>query len=240
MRSILPSFKFPKTWEKLQRVTYDLRKQCGMSDNRVDCVANSLAFIGAMERDLAEEVSKDLNSREYGISIHDISSYLTGYGYERRPHYVQHITPNANIEDAYSSLKEGYGTLINLNRNGSCGHTATVIRIGGQLAVFDPQSEMISYNIRQWLESQSACSVELIIRVNKVSHVLEESSICVGKETDVVTKRVRVHDPPFAKKSKSKRPTHADEYIRKKEKSFARFIHGLEEAGFDYNQLARL
>jgi hypothetical protein len=238
MRSILRSFKCPKVWEKLQSVTYNLRRQCGLPDNRVDCAANSLAFVGAMDRDSAEEFAKSLNLRYRTVNVLDIASYFTGDGYERTPHYIQRITPETNIEHVYSCLEEGDAALISLNRISSSGHTATVIRIDGQLAVFDPQTEMIYYNIQQWLESESACSVDLIVKVNKVSHGLEESNICVSKETDVTKKFRRLNDPAIKKTANPiKRPTHAE---RKKEKSLTRFIHSLEEAGFDYNQFARL
>jgi len=235
MRSTLPSFKYPKYWEKLQRVTYDLRKQCGLPDTRVDCVANSLAFVGAMDRDSAEELAKNLNSLNFGVNVHNVVDYMTGRGHERIPHYVQHITPETNIEQVYSSLKEGYATLISLNRNSSNGHMATVIRIGGQLAVYDPQTEILSYNLNMWLERESAASVDLIMMVKKVSHMLEESDVSVRKPYDADTKRIRVappQTPPPKQKSR--------EYIRKKEKSFAKFVHSVREAGFDYNQLARL
>jgi len=238
MRSTLPSFRYPKYWEKLQRVSYDLRKQCGLPDTRVDCVANSLAFIGAMDRDSAEEFAKTLNSRGYGVNSREIADYMTGYGYERMPHYVQHITPETNIEQVYSSLQEGYGTLISLNRNSSIGHMATVIRFGGQLAVYDPQKEMLSYNVKEWLNRESAASVDLIMRVNKVSHMLEDSVISVRKPPNNDTKRIRITPPP-RKIRLTIRPT-TTEYIRKKEKSFAQFVHSVQEAGFDYNQLARL
>lgn len=240
MRSTLPSFRYPKYWEKLQRVTYELKKQCGLPDTRVDCVANSLAFIGAMDRDSAEELAKTLNLRGYGVQPCDVIDYMTGHGHERIPHYIQHITPETDdIEQVYSSLKEGYGTLICLNRTCSIGHMATVIKFGGQLVVYDPQTEMLSYNVKDWLNHQSAASVDLIMRVNKVSHMLEESAVSVRKPSDANTKRIRVIAPPStphtpANKSKSK------EYIRKKEKSFAEFVHSVQEAGFDYNQLARL
>ena len=238
MRSILPSFRYPKCWEKLQRVTYDLRKQCGLPDTRVDCVANSLAFVGAMDRDSAEELAKTLNSRGYGVQPYDVIDYMTGHGHERIPHYIQHITPETyDIEQVYSFLKEGYGTLICLNRTCSMGHMATVIKFGGQLAVYDPQTEMLSYNVKDWLNNQSAASVDLIVRVNKVSHMLEESAVSVRNPHETDTKRIRVIAPlitPTKTNQKSK------EYIRKKEKSFIQFVNSVQEAGFDYNQLARL
>jgi len=236
MRSTLPSFKYPKCWEKLQRVTYELRKQYGLPDTRVDCVANSLAFVGAMDRDSAEELAKTLNYRGYGVQPYDVVNYMTGHGHERIPHYIRHVTPETNIEQVYSSLKEGYGTLISLNRISSCGHMATVIRIGGQLAVYDPQTEMLSYNVNEWLNNESAESVDLIMRVNKVSHTLEESALSVRKPYNIDTKRIRVTPQTPAKTNNQK----SKEYIRKKEKSFAQFVHSVREAGFDYNQLARL
>lgn len=236
MRSTLPSFKYPNCWEKLQRVTYDLRKQCGLPDTRVDCVANSLAFVGAIDRDSAEELAKNLNSLNFEVNVYDVVDYMTGHGHERIPHYIQHITPETNIEQVYSSLKEGYGTLISLNRVSSSGHMATVIRIGGQLAVYDPQTEILSYNVKEWLDRESAASVDLIMRVNKVSHMLEESAISVRKPHDADTKRIRVIAPQTPAKTNQK----SKEYLRKKEKSFLQFVHSVREAGFDYNQLARL
>jgi len=236
MRSTLPSFKYPKCWEKLQRVSYELRKQCGLPDTRVDCVANSLAFIGAMDRDSAEEFAKTLNLRGYGVNAREILNYMTGYGYERMPHYVQHITPETNIEQVYSFLKEGYGTLISLIRTCSIGHMATVIRFGGQLAVYDPQKEVLSYNVKDWLNHQFAESVDLIMRVNKVSHMLEESAISVRKPCDANAKRIRL--TPTS--TRIKPTTSTTSTTRKKEKLFAQFVQNVQEAGFDYTQLARL
>ena len=242
MRSSLPSFKYSQAWEKLQSATYNLGRQIGIPDTRVDCAANSLAFIGAMDRDSAEEVAKILNYRYCSVNVLDIASYLSGDGYERTPHYIQRVTPDTtDIEVVYSSLEEGHAALISLNRISLSGHTATVIRIGGQLAVFDPQTEMLYNNIGEWLELESACSVDLIVKVTKVSHGLEESNICVRKAHNDDTKRIRLNNPAQAKsKPKSKpviRPTRTE---IKREKSFTRFMRSIEEAGLDCNQFARL
>jgi hypothetical protein len=196
-----------------------------------------------MDRDSAEEVAKILNYRYCSVSVLDIASYFTGDRYERNPHYIQRVTPDTtDIEEVYSSLEEGHAALISLNRLSSSGHTATVIRLNGQLAVFDPQTEMLHNNIGHWLELESACSVDLIVKVNKVSHGLEESNICVRKPQNDDTKRIRLHHPAQVKPNSVKckpviRPTRTE---IKREKSFTRFMHSIEEAGLDCSQFARL
>lgn len=166
------------TWKKLQE------SQCiiGSPDQRKDCVINVFAFIGVIPREDAEKIAKSVNERQFGISPTDAAAYLEDKGgYEKNPHGIRNSRTIDNVMDTYKEVKENFASVIGICRQDGTGHAASVICIGGNLMVFDPQSEVLTHNIRDWLVNENAVEVGTILKVNKRVHRREETSVSIRK-----------------------------------------------------------
>ena len=232
----LKQFPAPKTWEKLQKEEYEFNMQNGYRDNRVDCVINSLAFVGAMERNKAEKESKIVNARQFGIHPTDVASYLeSNDGYEKNPHVVLPYV-GGGLEMAFKELKNEYATLIYLSRLSGVGHMATIVRLNGKLMVFDPQVECICHNIGDWLDKEGASYVGAIFVLGKHVHCREQTNVCVSKDKSPVSKRVKMQAeeamiPRWKPKEVRKRKKRI--HIPRKERAFNHFKNEMTRLGFE-------
>jgi hypothetical protein len=198
-RPILKQFKAPIAWTKLQEVSFIQTQQLGQRDTRCDCVINSLAFVGAMKRELAEETSKMVNDRKQGITTTEIAEYFEGNdGYEKNPHGTVGINTLAGVYETYAELKENMVALIGINRANGPGHSATVVRLGGELMVFDAQLETLTPNIGDWLILENASSVDVVLKLDKRVHRRDETHVGIKRnaETNDKIKRQKVEEPP--------------------------------------------
>jgi hypothetical protein len=195
-RTLLSQFLIPDAkWSKLQEIQYTNSQLLGLPDKRVDCAINSLAFIGAIERQDAEQTAEMLNDREYGVYPDQVASYLECKdGYEKPPHGVLQIDALNDILTTYGELNENSASLIGIARRDETGHAATIVRVGGELMVFDPQSEVITPSINEWLIKENVMYVFAIMKLNKRSHCREETNIRVTNNSEEVQKCWRVED----------------------------------------------
>lgn len=174
----LKQFPQPESWEILQKNKYNL-------NDRVDCAINSLAFVGAMDRETAENTAQIVNDRKGGVFTHDIRAYVeTKDGYVKKPHQPAYFSPqtSADMSNLYGELKNGFTALISIHRlNGASGHTATIIRTDDKFMVFDPQTEQITQDVCGWLDQEHAAWVEVITEVDKRAHCRSESNVSVRR-----------------------------------------------------------
>lgn len=195
-RPTLKQFKAPIAWTKLNEATFIKTRQLGQPDARCDCVINSLAFVGAMKRTIAEETSKMVNDRKRGITTTEIAEYFEGNdGYEKNPHGTVGINTLAGVYETYAELKENMVALIGINRINAPGHSATIVRLGGELMVFDAQVETLTLSINDWLISENASSVDVVLKLDKRVHCRDETRISVKKHdiNDRINDRIKRH-----------------------------------------------
>jgi hypothetical protein len=192
-RPTLKQFKAPIAWTKLNEATFIETQQLGLPDARVDCVINSLAFVGAMKRATAEETSSMVNNRKCGVTSTQIAEFFEGNdGSERMPHGVVGLTTLASVYETYAGLKENNAALIGINRLNAPGHSATIVRLGGELMVFDAQVEKLTPSINDWLISENASSVEVVLKLDKRVHCRDETRVSVKRHDDGENKRRKV------------------------------------------------
>ena len=186
-RTLLSQFRIPDVkWSKLQETQYNNSQLLGLPDKRTDCAINSLAFIGAIGRQDAEQAAEMLNEANCGLYPTQVANYLECKdGYEKPPHGVFQIEALNDVLTTYAELKENSASLIGITRRDETGHAATIVRIGGELMVFDPQSEVITHSINEWLIKENVVNVSAIMKLNKRSHCREETNIHVAKSEEV-------------------------------------------------------
>lgn len=181
----LKQFKAPIDWTKLQEATFIKTQQLGQQDTRCDCAINSLAFVGAMKREQAEATSKMINDRKCGITSLQIAEYFEGNdGSERMPHGVVGLTTLVGVYETFSELKENMVAMIGINRLSGIGHSATVVRLGGALMIYDAQVEMLTPSINDWLISENASSVEVVLKLDKWVHCRDETRVSVRRQEE--------------------------------------------------------
>ena len=195
-RTLLSQFRIPDAkWSKLQESQYNNSQLLGLPDNRVDCAINSLAFIGAIGRQDAEQAAEMLNEANCGLYPNQVANYLECKdGYEKPPHGILRLGTLNDILTTYAELKENSASLIGITRRDETGHAATIVRIGGHLMVFDPQSEVITPSINEWLIKENVVNVSAIMKLNKRSHCREETNIGVAVKSEEVQKCWRTED----------------------------------------------
>jgi hypothetical protein len=193
-RPTLKQFKAPTAWTKLQEASFNETQELGQQDTRCDCVINSLAFVGAMKRELAEETSKMVNDRKWGITTTEIARYFEDNdGYEKNPHGTVGINTLAGVYETYAGLKENMVALIGINRLCGVGHSATVVRLGGELMIYDAQAETLTPNIGDWLISEKASSVDVVLKLDKRVHCRDETHNTVKRNNELnKTKRQKI------------------------------------------------
>ena len=195
-RTLLSQFRIPDAkWSKLQEIQYNNSKLLGLPDKRTDCAINSLAFIGAMGRQDAEQVAEMLNETSSGLYPIQVANYLECKdGYEKPPHGVFQIEALNDVLTTYAELKENCASLIGITRRDTTGHAAAVVRVGGQLMVFDPQLEVITPSINEWFIKENVVNVSAIMKLNKRSHCREETNIGVAVKSEEVQKCWRTEE----------------------------------------------
>ncbi len=236
----LKQFSPPKTWVKLQESEFIKTRQLGHPDRRVDCAINSLAFVGAMKRPTAETVSSMMREGtcKQGLTSIDIANYFEGNdGSERMPHNFVQLSTIEEVYATFAGLKENMVSLIGINRKSGTGHSATVIRMGGELRVFDAQVETLTSNIRDWLISENASSVEVVLKLDKRVHCRDETSTKVSKHREEGSnhKWARFNDE---EQRQPQRQTQRQ--TQKNRDANTRFKREVESAGLDYEMVCRL
>ena len=90
----------------------------------IDCVANTLAGLGFLNREKADELSQLLNSRNIGVSEHLVSGYLS----DLLKLEVDSIKFTKDGVKGYlvANLKLGYSTILNFIRQDGTGHSVVV------------------------------------------------------------------------------------------------------------------
>jgi len=230
-RPILKQFKAPIAWTKLQEASFIKTQQLEQRDTRCDCVINSLAFVGAMKRELAEETSKMVNDRKWGITTAEIAGYFEGNdGAEKNPHGTVGITTLAGVYETYAGLKENMVALIGINRLCGVGHSATVVRLGGELMIYDAQVETLTPNIGDWLNSEKASSVDVVLKLDKRVHCRDETRVSIKRNNELndKTKRQKVEQPMPMWKVRNLEKSRK----LKREKASSTFVKEMTDAGF--------
>ena len=234
----LKQFSPPKTWVKLQESEFIKNRHLGQPDRRSDCAINSLAFVGAMQRETAETVSIMMREGtcKKGLNSTDIANYFEGNdGSERMPHNFVELSTIEEVYSTFAGLKENMVSLIGINRKNGVGHSATVIRMGGELMVFDAQVETLTPNIRDWLISENASSVEVVLKLDKRVHCRDETSTQVSKHCEEGSNHKWA-------RFNNEEPTRPRPIPRQKNRDAtnARFKREVEAAGLDYEMMCRL
>jgi len=90
----------------------------------IDCVANTLAGLGFLNREKADELSHLLNSRRIGVGEHLVSGYLS----DLLKLEVDSIKFTKDDVKVYlvANLKPGYSTILNFIRQDGTGHSVVV------------------------------------------------------------------------------------------------------------------
>ena len=244
-RPTLKQFKAPADWTKLQETTFIKTRQLGQPDKRVDCAINSLAFVGAMKRTTAEATAKMINDRKCGITSTEIAGYFEGNdGSERMPHGVVGLTTLVGVYETFSELKENMVAMIGINRLSGIGHSATVVRLGGALMIYDAQIEVLTPSINDWLISQGASSVEVVLKLDKRVHCRDETRVFVKRHDEINDNkqhkvehqeqpRIQIEDPSLQHQIPLWKVRNFERSRKlKREKAMSAFVKEMTSAGF--------
>jgi hypothetical protein len=227
----IPQFEIPDTWTKLQKEQYELNQLYGLPDNRTDCTINTLAFCGQLERDTAEQISSQINARQIGLYPYEMAAYLErNDGYVKRPRIVKRVDTLDAVIRAYDQLKNNHSAIININRPFGPGHAATVVKLNNVLKIFDPQVEVLTHDVGEWLSQQHTASVDIIVETSKKSHLREESSNVEVRKPD--------NDECISKRRKqvvvAKNPKRMEKLKQvKKDKRWKKHLEDMAAVGFN-------
>jgi hypothetical protein len=180
-----------------------------------------------MKRDVAEETSKMMNDRKWGLTSSNIAEYFEGNdGGEKNPHGTVVLNTLAGVYETFAGLKENMVSLIGISRLSGVGHSATVVRLGGELMIYDAQLETLTPNIANWLDSESASFVEVVLKINKRVHCRDETHISVKKthDDDEFNKRQKIEQPLPRWKVQTRR--------LKRQRSSSAFVKEMTDVGF--------
>jgi hypothetical protein len=179
-----------------------------------------------------------------GLTSTDIANYFEGNdGSERMPHGFVQLSTIEEVYSTFAGLKENMVSLIGINRQSGVGHSATVVRMGGELMVFDAQLETLTPNIRDWLILENASSVEVVLKLDKRVHCRDETNnqVCKRREDGSNNKWARFNDeeePQRQRRPSQKRPRPRQK--NRDDDANARFKREVESAGLDYEMVCRL
>jgi len=181
-RISIRQFPNPLYWRQLQRDVVDTNKHFGLPDRRVDCVVNSMAFVGILDLNEAETIAESVNAR--GIGITPISMLNHIQSLEKKTQLVVEFNNMTQINMLQHTLKEGHCTLLCINKKGTSGHAAIIAKVSGVLMVFDPQYETYHSDIHAWLTTSNAVSYILFAECKKHGRSLNETTDGVRKSSD--------------------------------------------------------
>ena len=226
----VPQFRIPnERWAKLQESQYLENTYLGIPDERKDCCVNTFAFMGALKREEAEKIAKVVNEENRGIMPNDAAAYLENKsGYEKSPHGITMMSTLSEVFNAYKDVKENCASLIAISRADGTGHAATIVCIGRKLMIFDPQSEVLSENIAEWLDNERAIRVETILKLDKRVHCRDEATVCIRKDEGDGRKWRKIEEKEPAWKIRNA----AKSRERARENAMREFVENMTLVGF--------